>query len=238
MSERAPDGERLTEAVSNAVIYLVPVGSERFELYSEPPADAESEAEAEDSGFWRDLVHRAQARWRDAVRNARHADADEGFFSRARDAVVRRTADAIAEQRTLWTLRGVAAAELVHPSDRTAEQAAAIRDGILNGARTHHLRWMFVDAVVLIASGVFMLVPGPNVIAYYFAFRVVGHFFSWRGARQALQATRWQLRSEPALVELGQLAHLPPDTRAPRLHAIATDLNLPRLAAFFDRTAA
>jgi Mitochondrial K+-H+ exchange-related len=238
MSERAPDGERLTEAVDNAVIYLVPVGSERFELYSEPPADAESEPDAEGSGFWRNLAQRAQARWRDAVRTARHTDADDGLFSRARDAVVRRTADAIAEQRTLWTLRRVATAELVHPSDRTPNEAAAIRDRILNRARTHHLKWLFVDAVVLIASGIFMLVPGPNVIAYYFAFRVAGHYFSWRGARQGLQATRWALRSEPALVELGQLAHLPPDTRAPRLHAIATDLNLPRLAAFFDRTAA
>ena len=238
MSERGPDGERLSEAVSDAIIYLVPVGSERFELYSEPPADAESEADGESGGFWRNLAHRAQARWREAVRNARHTDADEGFFSRARDAVVCRTADAIAEQRTLWTLRRVTGAELVHPSDRTAEQTAAIRDGILNRARTHHLRWLFVDTVVLIASGVFMIVPGPNVIAYYFAFRVVGHYFSWRGARQALQATRWQLRSEPALAELGQLAHLPPDTRASRLHAIASDLNLPRLAAFFDRMAA
>ena len=238
MSERPPDGERLTQTVDNAIIYLVPVGSERFELYSEPPADAESESEGEDSGFWRNLSHRAQARWREAIRTARHADANEGFFSRARDAVVRRTADAIAEQRTLWTLRRVATAERVHPSDRTSEQAATIRDGILNRARTHHLRWLFFDAVVLIASGVFVIVPGPNVIAYYFAFRVVGHYFSWRGARQALQCTRWQLRSEPALVELGQLAHLPRDTRAPRLHAIATDLNLPRLAAFFDRMAA
>src|SRR5436853_3288956 len=101
MFERAPEGERLTEAVDNAVIYLVPVGSGRFELYSEPPADpeSESETETEGSGFWRKLAHRAQARWREAVRSARHADADEGFFSRARDAVVCRTADAIAEQR-------------------------------------------------------------------------------------------------------------------------------------------
>ena len=238
MSERPPDGERLTEAVDHATIYLVPVGSERFELYSEPPADAEPEPGDQASGFWRNLAHGAHMRWREAVRTARHADADAGFFSRARDAVVCRTADAIAEQRTLWTLRGVRTAELVHPSDRTPEETAAIRDRILNRARTHHLRWLFVDAVVLVASGVFMIVPGPNVIAYYFAFRVVGHSFSWRGARQALQVTRWHLRSEPALVELGQLAHLPRDTRAPRLHAIATDLNLPRLAAFFDRMAA
>ena len=238
MSERPADGERLSEAVDKAIIYLLPVGSERFELYSEPLADADFEPDDQGSGFWRSLAHRAHARWRDAVRTARHTEGDAGFFSRARDAVVRRTADAIAEQRTLWTLRRVATAELVHPSDRTSEQAATIRDGILNRARTHHLRWLFFDAVVLIASGVFVIVPGPNVIAYYFAFRVVGHYFSWRGARQALQCTRWQLRSEPALVELGQLAHLPRDTRAPRLHAIATDLNLPRLAAFFDRMAA
>jgi hypothetical protein len=238
MSERLPDAERLTEAVDHATIYLVPVGSERFELYSEPPADAEPEPGDQGSGFWRDLAHRAHMRWRAAVRTARHSEDAPGFVSRARDAVVRRTADAIAEQRTLWTLRRVGTAELVHPSDRSTEEAVAIRDRILNRARTHHLRWLFVDTVVLVASGVFMILPGPNVIAYYFAFRVVGHSFSWRGARQALQVTRWHLRSEPALVELGQLAHLPRDTRAPRLHAIATDLNLPRLAAFFDRVAA
>ena len=34
-------------------------------------------------------------------------------------------------------------------------------------------------------SGLLFLVPGPNVIAYYFAFRMVGHYFSLRGARKA-----------------------------------------------------
>src|SRR3954468_17703552 len=107
MSERPPDGERLTGAVDDAIIYLLPVGSERFELYSEPLEDAESELDEEASGFWRSFAHRAQVRWREAVRTARHSEHDAGFFSRTRDAVVCRTADAIAEQRTLWTLRRV-----------------------------------------------------------------------------------------------------------------------------------
>ena len=33
--------------------------------------------------------------------------------------------------------------------------------------------------------------PGPNAIGYYFAFRVVGHFFSVRGARRALDVVQW-----------------------------------------------
>jgi Mitochondrial K+-H+ exchange-related len=232
-----PD-ERLTEEVNEVVIYLVPVGSGRFELYSEAPADAEAEPGHEPDGVWRRLGHRTHARWREVVHSAHHADPDGGLFARARNAAVCRAAEAIAEQRTLWALRHGCDAELVHPSDLTLQDAASIRDRILNRARAHHVRWLAVDAVVLIASGVFVIVPGPNVIAYYFAFRVVGHYFSWRGARQALQATAWRLRSEPALVELGHLAHLPRAARASRVVAIAADLKLPWLADFFDRTAA
>jgi hypothetical protein len=230
--------QRLTEEVHDVIIYLVPVGSGRFELYSEPPADGDGEPVHEPEGFWRRQGHRVNARWREAVQSARHGDPNGGLFTRARHAAVTRTAEAIAEQRTLWALRHGSNAELVHPSDLTGENATAIRDRLLNRARTHHVRWLGVDAVILIASGVFILVPGPNVIAYYFAFRVVGHYFSWRGARQALQATTWRLRSEPALVELGHLAHLPRAARESRVVAIAANLNLPRLAAFFDRTVA
>ena len=51
-----------------------------------------------------------------------------------------------------------------------------------------------------------MLLPGPNLIGYYFAFRVIGHFLSWRGARQALGHVAWRPRAEPRLTELGRLA--------------------------------
>jgi len=93
-----------------------------------------------------------------------------------------------------------------------------------------------VGALALVVSGVLVVIPGPNLIAYYFAFRVIGHYFSWRGTRRAALAA-WDLRSEPALAELGGLADLPREARASRVDAIAARLHLPSLAAFFDRTA-
>jgi len=225
---------RLTAWVGTAVIYLVPIGARRFELYSEPP-DA-THPSAPPPGYWHRLSHRLHERWHDAVRTARRVDSKATVWTRARDWAVRRTAETIAEQRTLWTLRHCARPSLVHPSDLSAAQAASERDRMLAGARTHHARWLAFDLAAFVASGLLVLLPGPNLIAYYFLFRLIGHFLSWRGARQAMQAA-WDLRGEPALAELGRLADLPRDARASRVDAIAAGLNLPSLAAFFDRTA-
>jgi hypothetical protein len=223
--------------VDTVVIYLVPVGAQRFELYSEPPDEPDSVgAPPRAAGAWHRLSHRLQLKWHDAVRAARRDSDGAGLFARLRDGTIRRTAEAIAEQRTLWMLRHARHVTLVHPSDRAAAQATAIRDRILAHAMTHHLRWLAFDATALLVSGVLVVIPGPNLIAYYFAFRVIGHYLSWRGARRAAQAV-WALRSEPALAELGGLADLPRDARASRVDAIAARLRLPSLAAFFDRTA-
>src|SRR5436190_1733744 len=80
--------------------------------------------------------------------------------------------------------------------------------------------------------------PGPNVIAYYLAFRVVGHFNSWRGARHGTARTAWSLHLDANLGELASLVDQPRELRASRVEAIAARLNLRRLSAFFDRVAA
>jgi hypothetical protein len=224
--------------LAEVVVYLVPVGLERFELYTEQRDDAVPDNPPPSAaGFWQRWRHRFHDRWREAVRAARHAEPPTGWLARVRDRAVRGVAETIAEQRTLWSLRGCTAAALMHPSDLTEQTAAAVRDRLLTHAGRYHGRWLMIDAVLLAVSGVFVIVPGPNVLAYYFAFRVVGHYLSWRGARQALTRTAWRLSPEPALADLGRLAGLPRDARASRVDAIAAALNLPRLAAFFDRTA-
>ena len=222
--------------MNHAVVFLVPIGCGRYELFVEPPDDDQPDQPAAPPGAFHRLLHRAEARWSDAVRSARSDDAKAGMFARARDRAICATSDAIAEQRTLWTLRNVSRVTLVHPSDMTMSDAALQRDRILSEAAVHHMRWLAVDGLAFIASGVFVLVPGPNVIAYYFLFRVVGHSFSWRGTRRAA-AVEWAFHSEPALAELGGLADLPREARASRVAAIAERLHLPSLAAFFDRTA-
>jgi len=213
-------------------IYLVPLGSGRFELYSEPADDSPADAP---TGFIRQPLHRLHERWREAVHTARRREPSTNRLARARDWAVSRVAEMIAEQRTLWSLRHATTATLVCPSNLT--NTSGVRDAILARARRHHGVWLIVDGLLLIVSGVLTLIPGPNVLAYYFGVRVVGHYLAWCGARQAMDVTQWSTRTEAALDELAALAGVPRDARAPRVAAIAEALNLPRLAAFFDRVA-
>jgi len=105
---------------------------------------------------------------------------------------------------------------------------------LLRHARRHHLRWLVVDLLLLIISGILALVPGPNVLAYYFMFRVFGHLQSWRGAKQGADATVWSFEPDSSLTELGSLVDMPREARAPRVAAIAERLNLPHLSVFFE----
>jgi len=184
-------------------VYLVPVGAGRFELYSEAPDDADAAGQPPpEEGFWKRTIHKALMRWREAVHSARAGDESAGWFARLRDRAVCRAAESIAEQRTLWSLRSCTEATLVHPSDLTAAPLDDVRISLLSRARQHHGRWLLVDALLLVVSGLLALVPGPNVLAYYFAFRVVGHYLSWRGARNGLDAVTWSWAPSEPLAEV------------------------------------
>ena len=224
-----------------AAVYLVPIGSGRFELYTEPAEDsAPGAAPHPQDGYWRRTIHRLHERWRHAAHAAAQAtcggDAG-GRIARARDWLVRRIAESIAEQRTLWSLRAVTAATFAYPSSLSDASASAGRERLLAHARRHHGRWLLINAAGVAVTAILVLLPGPNLIGYYFLCRAVGHYLSWRGARQGLDCISWRGSVEPALTALGALAHLPRNERAEQVAAIADGLHLPRLAAFFDRVA-
>jgi hypothetical protein len=80
-------------------------------------------------------------------------------------------------------------------------------------------------------------VPGPNIAAYYLAFRLVGHYLSMRGARQGMDCVQWDPRPSDPLAELRTLVALEPEVREARVSEIAERLRLERLATFFDRLA-
>ncbi len=215
-------------------VFLVPIGRGRHELYSEtPPDDAPSPPGGRVSQFF----GRMKARWDELVHAARTGLHQRSRLRRWRDQGVCQIAESIAEQRTLWALRDGTFATLVYPIDMDASHARAVLDEALSHARRHHRLWLSFDLAALVVSGVLALVPGPNLIAYYFAVRVAGHYLSWRGATRALDRTSWDVRAEPALAELRPLADAPRDTRAADVAAIAARLQLPRLASFFDRAA-
>jgi hypothetical protein len=73
------------------------------------------------------------------------------------------------------------------------------------------------------------------VLAYFFAFRVVGHWLSMRGARNGLHVARWRGRPCPPLTRLRGVEQIDPHARARCLHAVASELNLERLPRFVER---
>src|SRR5437667_2846840 len=199
-------------------IYLLPVGSGRFELYSEPPEE-HSSIEPRDGPFKR-TFHGLGERWRQTVQSARRRDPAAGRLKRWRDWSVGRVAEMIAEQRTLWSIRNEAAASFVYPSDLPESIALARRDRMLVHARRHHGIWTILDGTLLAASGVFMLIPGPNVLAYYFGVRAVSHYLSWRGAREAVDRVQWELRAGTERAGRGGRAVSTRDAHAARVKGV------------------
>lgn len=224
-------------------VYLVPIGRGRHALYCEPGDDPRPVADGPHRGVWRRLSDSFSAviatveREHGAQAPGRAADAAAGWWPRLRARVLAWVAEKIAEQRLLWRLRGKAQVSAKVPDGLDAEHALAAIRGNLSAEFDRHRLWMAVDAVGGLLSAALMFIPGPNVIGYYFAFRIVGHFLSLRGARHGLTAVRWNLEPSPLLAELSGADSLPADEREARVQRVAERLGLPRFPRFYRRTA-
>ncbi|HEY2432143.1 MAG TPA: hypothetical protein VGI12_05660 [Vicinamibacterales bacterium] len=219
-------------------MFLVPVGPDRYELYCEEPDAA---AAAPRSG----MLGRVNVRFRQTLAEAereRHrivdpSDARPPLGTRVKRRLLRWIAESIAEQRLLWQLRGRAEATLVHPHDLTAAQALQLLRRSLHRDWDRHRFWMFVDLLGGVGSVFLILLPGPNVIGYYFLFRIIGHFLSLRGARQGLVKVTWAATASEALTTLRGVVGEAPGSREAVVREVAAALGLEHLVSFFQRAA-
>ena len=230
-------------------VFLVPLGADRYEPYTEEADEIDEEPEDEPlpAGFFarqrfrlsparlkRQFTRMLAAAERERRRDAA-SRAHDGWMARVKSRAMRWVAEAIAEQRLLWNLRRVEAACLAYPDDMTEEAAAAVLRKQLSSDFDKHRFWLAIDSVLMVVSAALILVPGPNVAGYYFAFRVVGHYFSVRGARNGLNHVTWAYRSSPPLTDLRPLASVDPAARLERVEQVAARLNLDHFATFFQR---
>jgi hypothetical protein len=223
-------------------VFLVPVAPDRYELYCEEPDEPEPPA-ADDAapGFFRRMALRFREQLAEAERARRHGpqpgDARPSLVGRIKARTMRWVAESIAEQRLLWQLRGKDAVLLIYPDDVTEAQARQLLKRSLQRDWERHRFWLAVDCFGAAGSALLILLPGPNVIGYYFVFRIVGHYFSLRGARQGLTRVTWQVEASAPLTSLRAMIHEEPDARADRVDAVASTLRLEHFASFFQRTA-
>src|SRR5690349_20255631 len=152
-----------------------------------------------------------------------------GLLARLQARMMAWVAERVAEQRLLWNLRGCDAAVLTHPDDMPFEQVMGIVQQSMRADHGRHLRWLIVDTLLFVGSGVFFFVPGPNLIAYFFAFRLVGHWLSMRGAAHGRDKTAWTGRPSPQMTALRAAVARPAHERARAIEPIPRELDLHRL---------
>ncbi len=225
-------------------VFLIPTGSAGYEMYCEVGEDSHAAVGKDVARGWgRRLADRFVAIV-GSVEAAKHGAAhretsgqQRTMSGRIRDRVVCWMAERIAEQRLLWHLRGRDRVTAWFPDDIDEQQALQAVRRMLRADADAHTRWMVINAVGMIASLALIPIPGPNLLLYYFIFRVGGHYLSRRGARHGLDHVAWQMRSSPDLTDLRRAFALEPHVRKRHVMEIASRLRLQHLAAFFERIA-
>jgi K+-H+ exchange-related protein len=221
-------------------VYLLPIGTDVYELYCEEIDESHDVTAELPKGFVRRLKHRFTSMLSEAERERRQGRADReavGWLARLKARMLRWVAESIAEQRLLWHLRNQTSVAFFYPDDMDEPHAHEILRRQLTRDFEKHRFWLIVDSFGFVASGLLFFVPGPNVIAYYFGFRIFGHYLSLRGARQGLREVSWAHRCSPPLSELRRVIDLDPTVREQRVQDVALALQLEHLATFFQRTA-
>jgi hypothetical protein len=220
-------------------VYLVPIASARYALYSEVASVADADEATAASSFW----GRLKASFRRAVdegeaeanRTGGEPDPSKG---RLRRLITRKLAEAVAEQRLLWHLRHETSATLVYPDRLDSASALEAARAEFASDYGRHRRWLIIDGTITAVTGpLFFFVPGPNIVSWYFSFRAVGHFFSMRGAARALVPGFFVPEPSVPLTAIADALGQPADERARRLGEAERSLGLDRLAAFVTRVA-
>jgi hypothetical protein len=220
-------------------VYLVPVGRDRFECYYEAPDEDETDQPAEGQGFFARLraTFNEQLKEAERARHQKSIEEPKSFLGRVKKRSLRWMAERIAEQRLLWHLRRVGTATLHISAELPVERANAIMRESLKRDSDHHRNRMIPHTLVLIASGLVAIVPGPNLLAYLFTFTAVGHFLSWRGAANGLNNVAWTMAPAPALTDIHRAFALEPDQRHRLILEAAERLHMPKMARFVEQMA-
>jgi len=220
--------------VEALLVFLVPLGGQRYELYCERHHTGPEVAPA-GGGWFAGMREKFSTMLRQAEDAEDVAPPPAGMLGKLKAWMMAWVAERVAEQRLLWNLRGRDAAIVTHPDDLPFEQVMEIVRQLLRADHRRHTRWLIVDTLLFIGSGVFFFVPGPNVIAYFFAFRVVGHWLSMRGAAHGRDKTAWTGRPSREMTALRTAVARPAHERTRAIEPLARELGLLRLTVFVDR---
>jgi Mitochondrial K+-H+ exchange-related len=176
------------------------IDQERFFFYSDESESSHDEGEGDDSSSparpgLRGWIHARYLRFKSAWQHA-----DSGallWMRRAWDWLHSLTRP---DETMLARLRSARRIDLHHPAARPGDEVSATWQGYLTRQWRRHLIWMSINGVIAPFSVIFAILPGPNLIGYWFAYRAIHHLLVVWGIRR--------VRRNKILTELHPLAAL------------------------------
>ena len=160
-------------------VFLLPLDRRQSFFYYEDDGD-ESGAIPAHAGV-RGWVERTSHRARSAIRHPKGRLAQK--LRQGWDWLQRRIHP---DEGLLAALLRAPTIDVHHRSSLPAAEAQALWHAYLRRRVRRHLPWLVFDAVLAPLSLALALLPGPNVIGYWFAYRAVRHLLILLGIRRAL----------------------------------------------------
>ena len=224
-------------------IYLLSIDNRRHFFYAdESEADSEEDGGSEHPPTPAGLWGRLHERYRRLSLTWEHSESRIARWTR-------RTWDWLhswshPDESMLVRLRSARRIDLHHPASRPADQVRALWADYLNHRWWRHLLWMSLNTLIAPFAGLLAILPGPNVIGYWFAYRAIHHTLIVWGIRRVRRAripielhARASLDRPIEVNEAGEAKHTALDGQAALLdeHVAWTESESPPGAA--DRSA-
>ena len=73
-----------------------------------------------------------------------------------------------------------------YPANLSLDKVREIYNGIIQVQIKKHKRWFIVDGALLPISAIFSIVPGPNLLLAYLAWRTLAHYKTKKGGERAV----------------------------------------------------
>jgi hypothetical protein len=171
-------------------VYLLLVDGERHFFYADETdwqnveRDEAADGAAAKAGFLTRLalrLRRAREAWRKA---------DGGLALRSRRVWDWLHSKIHPDEAMLVRLRSARQIDLSYPASRTEDEIQGIWRDYLRRRLRSHIFWMIVNGLLAPILGVALwLIPGPNLVGYWFAYRAVHHALIVRGIWRVLKGT-------------------------------------------------
>jgi hypothetical protein len=210
-------------------VYLLSIDNRRFFFYADMSESALKEdftepATPSSGGLWdrlRDKYHHVKSAWE-------HSDSRIACWSRRAWDWMHSWSHP--DESMLVRLEWIRRIDLHHPASRPAFEVQALWADYLNQRWWRHLLWMSVNAVVAPPAVLTLwILPGPNVIGYWFLYRAIHHALIVWGIRRVRSGRiRVHLHALDSLDrpierdEEGKAKHAALDANAPQLDDHAT----------------